>query len=68
MSKVSIHIYTVDFTKKEDDFYIGISTMFTNRNAAQKHADEMNALHKKNHPDEDDWEYRVHQHIAFKTW
>lgn len=68
MSKSSIHIYTVDFTKKEDDFYIGISTMFTNRKAAQKDADQMNAIHKKNNPDDDAWEYRVHQHIAFKTW
>lgn len=67
MSKSSIHIYTVDFTKKEDDFYIGISTMFTNRKAAQKHADEMNVLHKKHKPDDEEWEYRVHQHIAFKT-
>lgn len=66
MSKCSIHIYTVDFTKKEDDFYIGISTMFTNRKAAQKYADEMNAFH--NHPDDEDWEYRVHKHIAFKRW
>lgn len=68
MSKCSIHIYTVDFTKKEDDFYIGISTMFTNRKAAQKYADEMNALHKKNHPDDEEREYRVHQQIAFKRW
>lgn len=68
MSKSSIHIYTADFTKKENDFYIGISTMFTNRKAAQKYADEMNALHKKNHPDDEDWEYRVHQQIAFKRW
>lgn len=69
MSKTSIHIYTADYTKKDDDFYIGLSTMFTNRKAAQKHADEMNELHKKNHPDDKgEWEYRVHKHIAFSRW
>ena len=68
MSKVSIHIYTVDYTEKKDDFYMGLSTMFTNKKAAQKYADEMNKLHKERHPDEEDWEYRVHRHIAFSVW
>ena len=63
-----ITIYTADFTRLKDDFYFGYGSFFTNRKAAQKECDHMNALHDaKDNTGEKGWRYIIHTHKAF-SW